>query len=92
VSLASPGRRLLTVAANEQLGAYSLLRVADPDGPRPDPGQFAMLAASERWGGGWRTSGREPAGCASCGWGRGCWCWDHSAGGSPRRTKTVARC
>jgi NAD(P)H-flavin reductase len=52
VSLASPGRRLLTVAANEPLGAYRLLRVADPDGPRPDPGQFAMLAAFERWGGG----------------------------------------
>jgi dihydroorotate dehydrogenase electron transfer subunit len=51
-TLASPHRRLLTVTANEQLGAYRLLRVADPDGPRPDPGQFAMLAASERWGGG----------------------------------------
>lgn len=52
MSLASPGRRLLRVTANEQLGAYRLLRVADPDGPLPDPGQFAMLAASERWGGG----------------------------------------
>jgi dihydroorotate dehydrogenase electron transfer subunit len=51
-ALASPHRRLLTVTANEPLGAYRLLRVADPDGPRPDPGQFAMLAASERWGGG----------------------------------------
>ena len=49
---ASPRRRLLTVTANEPLGAYHLLRVADPDGPRPDPGQFAMLAAAERWGGG----------------------------------------
>jgi dihydroorotate dehydrogenase electron transfer subunit len=51
-ALASPYRRLLTVIANERLGAYRLLRVADPDGPRPDPGQFAMLAASARWGGG----------------------------------------
>ncbi len=50
--MASPHRRLLTVTANEPLGAYRLLRVADPDGPLPDPGQFAMLAASERWGGG----------------------------------------
>jgi len=40
------------VSANEQLGAYRVLRVSDPDGPRPDPGQFAMLAAAERWGGG----------------------------------------
>ena len=37
---------------NEQLGAYRVLRVADPDGPAPDPGQFAMLAATEQWGGG----------------------------------------
>jgi dihydroorotate dehydrogenase electron transfer subunit len=51
-TFASPRRRLLTVTANEPLGAYRLLRVADPDAPRPDPGQFAMLAAAERWGGG----------------------------------------
>lgn len=50
--LASPHRRLLTVTANERLGAYRVLRVADPGAPRPDPGQFAMLAAAERWGGG----------------------------------------
>jgi dihydroorotate dehydrogenase electron transfer subunit len=46
------GRRLLRVTGNEELGAYRVLRVADPDGPSPDPGQFAMLAAAERWGGG----------------------------------------
>jgi dihydroorotate dehydrogenase electron transfer subunit len=46
------GRRLLTVTANERLGAYRVLRVADPEGPRPAAGQFAMLAAAERWGGG----------------------------------------
>ncbi len=40
------------MSANEPLGAYRVLRVSDPDGPRPDPGQFAMLAAAERWGGG----------------------------------------
>lgn len=49
------GRRLLTVTANEPLGAYSVLKVADPTaagGRAPDPGQFAMLAAVERWGAG----------------------------------------
>lgn len=44
-------RRSLRVLANEPLGAYRLLRVADP-GPPPAAGQFAMLAAAERWGGG----------------------------------------
>ena len=50
------GRRALTVTAMEELGAYRVLRVADPDEPEggwdPMPGQFAMLAAVERWGGG----------------------------------------
>jgi NAD(P)H-flavin reductase len=56
------GRRLLTVAGVDELGAYLVLRVADPDGPGEDgksptrrapiPGQFTMLAAAERWGGG----------------------------------------
>ncbi len=46
------GRRLLTVAANEPLGAYRVLRAADPDGPVPRAGQFAMLASAERWGAG----------------------------------------
>ncbi len=50
--LAPLGRRLLEVVATETLGAYTLLRVADPDGPLPAAGQFAMLAAAERWGGG----------------------------------------
>jgi NAD(P)H-flavin reductase len=45
-------RRLLTVAANEPVGAYRVLRAADPDGATPQAGQFAMLAAAERWGGG----------------------------------------
>jgi dihydroorotate dehydrogenase electron transfer subunit len=46
------GRRLLTVTGVDELGAYRVLRVADPDGPMPDPGQFAMLATAEGWGGG----------------------------------------
>ncbi len=48
-------RRLLSVTANESLGAYRVLKAADPGGPggrAPDPGQFAMLAAAERWGAG----------------------------------------
>ncbi len=55
-------RRLLTVTGNDELGAYRVLRVAapsmasspdgDPDGALAQPGQFAMLAAAERWGGG----------------------------------------
>jgi NAD(P)H-flavin reductase len=52
VARAPFGRRLLTVSGVETLGAYRVLRVADPDGPSPEPGQFAMLAAAERWGGG----------------------------------------
>jgi NAD(P)H-flavin reductase len=45
-------RRRLTVAGNDELGAYRVLRLADPDGPAPEPGQFAMLTAAEGWGGG----------------------------------------
>lgn len=51
MSTAPFGRRRARVAAVAELGAYRLLRVAD-DGPAPAPGQFAMLAAVERWGGG----------------------------------------
>jgi NAD(P)H-flavin reductase len=52
MSQAPFARRLLTVSGVQELGAYLVLRVEDPDGPQPEPGQFAMLAASERWGGG----------------------------------------
>lgn len=45
-------RRLLTVLGSDELGAYRVLRVADVDTPEPRPGQFAMIAAAERWGGG----------------------------------------
>lgn len=58
-SLAPFGRRLLRVTGNEELGAYRILRLADLDelgewagGGAPMPGQFAMLTATERWGGG----------------------------------------
>ena len=51
-TLAPFGRRTLTVAERRALGAYVVLAAADPDGPRRAPGQFYMLAAAERWGGG----------------------------------------
>ena len=49
---AAYGRRLARVAANERLGVYNVLHVEDPEMDEPEPGQFAMLAAAERWGGG----------------------------------------
>jgi dihydroorotate dehydrogenase electron transfer subunit len=52
VSLAGMERRRLTVAGNDEVGSYRVLRLSDPDGPAPAPGQFAMLTAAERWGGG----------------------------------------
>jgi NAD(P)H-flavin reductase len=52
VSLAPLARRRLAVTGMDELGAYQVLRVADPDGPPPAPGQFSMLTAVERWGGG----------------------------------------
>jgi len=52
VTLAPFARRKLTVTVNETLGAYRILRVADPQGPKPQAGQFAMLAAVTGWGGG----------------------------------------
>jgi dihydroorotate dehydrogenase electron transfer subunit len=58
VSHAPFGRRRLTVTGIDELGAYRVLRVADPHADRrggpleSEPGQFAMLAAVERWGAG----------------------------------------
>jgi dihydroorotate dehydrogenase electron transfer subunit len=46
------GRRACPVTANDGVGAYRVLRVADPDGPEPWPGQFYMLATVKAWGGG----------------------------------------
>jgi dihydroorotate dehydrogenase electron transfer subunit len=52
VSKAPFARRLLRVTGMDELGAYRVLRVSDPGGPDPEPGQFAMLTAAEGWGGG----------------------------------------
>lgn len=51
-TLAPPQRRRVEVLERAEHGAYVVLSCADPDGPPPRPGQFAMLAATERWGGG----------------------------------------
>ncbi len=46
------GRRPARITAREQYGAYVVLRCSDPGGPRPQAGQFYMLTAAQRWGGG----------------------------------------
>ncbi len=46
------GRRAVEIAARDQYGAYTVLRAEDPEGPRPQAGQFYMLSAGARWGGG----------------------------------------
>ena len=46
------GRRAAPVTAREEHGAYVVIRCRDADGPVPRPGQFYMLTAAERWGGG----------------------------------------
>ena len=52
-TLAPLGRRTAEVTAVEQVGAYVVISALDVDGPRdPRPGQFYMLSAAERWGGG----------------------------------------
>jgi dihydroorotate dehydrogenase electron transfer subunit len=50
--LAPFGTRSVGVVAHERHGAYHVLRCADPLGPRPQAGQFYMLATARRWGGG----------------------------------------
>jgi NAD(P)H-flavin reductase len=50
--LAPFGRRSARVIERRVYGAYVVLRCTDPDGPRPQAGQFYMLAAEARWGGG----------------------------------------
>jgi dihydroorotate dehydrogenase electron transfer subunit len=50
-TLAPLGRRLTSVVERRHYGPYVVLTAAD-DGPAPDPGQFYMLTAAERWGGG----------------------------------------
>ena len=50
--LAPFGRRTAPITAREQFGPYVVLRCEDPGGPRPQAGQFYMLQAASRWGGG----------------------------------------
>jgi dihydroorotate dehydrogenase electron transfer subunit len=52
VSLSAPSRRALFLAGVDRLGAYRVIRATDPEGAAARPGQFAMLAAAGRWGGG----------------------------------------
>ena len=52
-TLAPLGVRTAVVTAVESVGAYVVVSVVDEEGPRdPRPGQFYMLSAAERWGGG----------------------------------------
>ena len=46
------GRRAVRIVEHIIYGAYTVLQCLDPTGPRPEAGQFYMLAAAERWGGG----------------------------------------
>jgi NAD(P)H-flavin reductase len=46
------GRRTSEIVSSRAVGAYTVLTVDDQDGPEPGPGQFYMLTAEERWGGG----------------------------------------
>ena len=46
------GRRALRITDVAAHGAYVVLSAADPEGPAPLPGQFYMLTAQDRWGGG----------------------------------------
>jgi NAD(P)H-flavin reductase len=50
--LAPLRRRAAPIVARDEHGAYVVLRCLDIDGPVPRAGQFYMLAAAERWGGG----------------------------------------
>jgi dihydroorotate dehydrogenase electron transfer subunit len=51
-TLAPLERRVAPVSGVERLGAYELITALDESGPFPRPGQFYMLAAEKRWGGG----------------------------------------
>jgi hypothetical protein len=52
MTVAPLGRRAVTVTQYSRVGAYDVLACADPEGPFPAAGQFYMLAAGARWGGG----------------------------------------
>jgi dihydroorotate dehydrogenase electron transfer subunit len=51
-TLAPFSRRAVPISARDEYGPYIVLTCADAAGPRPAAGQFYMLAAAERWGGG----------------------------------------
>ncbi len=51
-TLAPFARRPTELVSRRDYGPYTVLTAHDPEGPRPDPGQFYMLTAAERWGGG----------------------------------------
>jgi dihydroorotate dehydrogenase electron transfer subunit len=51
-TLAPLARRLTEIVGHRKHGPYVVLSVDDHDSPHPDPGQFYMLTATERWGGG----------------------------------------
>jgi NAD(P)H-flavin reductase len=51
-TLAPFGRRRAVVTERCVYGPYVVLHCRDQGGPAPRPGQFYMLAAAERWGGG----------------------------------------
>jgi dihydroorotate dehydrogenase electron transfer subunit len=51
-TLAPLGRRTSEIVERREYGAYTVLTVDDRSGPAPDPGQFYMLTAAQRWGGG----------------------------------------
>jgi dihydroorotate dehydrogenase electron transfer subunit len=51
------GVRAVPITAHDRFGAYHVLHAADESGPRPRAGQFYMLAATRRWGGG---AGQRP--------------------------------
>jgi len=46
------GARIVPIVGRSQHGAYVVLTGEDADGPAPAPGQFYMLMAARRWGGG----------------------------------------
>ncbi len=46
------GARMATITGTSRYGAYVVLTCSDDAGPRPQPGQFYMLMAADRWGGG----------------------------------------
>ena len=52
-TIAPPERRIAEVSGARRLGAYDVIVARDVAGPAdPRPGQFYMIAAGERWGGG----------------------------------------